>query len=48
MKELSMIIGSDERQTSILNELKIELGEVEIKRVDKSKTLGVIIDERLI
>ena len=42
-----MIIGSKQRLTNITNEPKSELGEAEIKRVDKSKTLGVIIDEQL-
>ena len=42
-----MIIGSKQRLTNITNDPKIELGEAEIKRVDKSKTLGVIIDEHL-
>ena len=41
------IIGSKQRLTNITNDPKIELGEAEIKRVDKSKTLGVIIDEHL-
>ena len=42
-----MIIGSKQRLTNITNDKKIELGEAEIKRVDTSKTLGVIIDEHL-
>ena len=42
-----MIIGSKQRLTNITNDPKIELGEAEIKRVDKSKALGVIIDEHL-
>ena len=42
-----MIIGSKQRLTNITNDPKIELGEAEIKRVEKSKTLGVIIDEHL-
>ena len=42
-----MIIGSKQRLTNITNDPKIELGELEIKRVDKSKTLGVTIDEHL-
>ena len=42
-----MIIGSKQRLTNITNDPKIELGEAEIKRVDKSKTLGVTIDEHL-
>ena len=42
-----MIIGSKQRFTNIVNDPKIELEEAEIKRVDKSKTLCVIIDEHL-
>ena len=42
-----MIIGSKQRPTAVTNDSKIELGQAEIKRVDKSKTLGVIIDEHL-
>ena len=42
-----MIIGSKQRLTNITNDPRIELGEAEIKRVDKSKTLGVTIDEHL-
>ena len=42
-----MITGSKQRLTNITNDPKIELGEAEIKRVDKSKTLGVTIDEHL-
>ena len=42
-----MIIGSKQRLINITNDPKIELGEAEIKRVDKSKTLGVTIDEHL-
>ena len=42
-----MIKGSKQRLTNITNDPEIELGEAEIKRVDKSKTLGVIIDEHL-
>ena len=42
-----MIIGSKQHLTNITNGPKIELGEAEIKRVHKSKTLGVIIDEQL-
>ena len=34
-----MIIGSKQRLTNIVNDPKIGLGEAEIKRVDKSKTL---------
>ena len=42
-----MIIGSKQRLSNITNDPKFELGEAEIKRVDKSKTLGVTIDEHL-
>ena len=42
-----MIIGSKQRLTNITNDPRIALGEAEIKRVDKSKTLGVTIDEHL-
>ena len=42
-----MIIGSKQRLTIIVNDPKIELGEAEIKRADKSKTLGVITDKHL-
>ena len=44
-----MIIESQQRLTNITITIqKIELGEAEIKLVDKSKTLGVTIDEHLI
>ena len=42
-----MIIGSRQRISNKIGDPKIELVESEIKRVHKSKTLGVIIDERL-
>ena len=42
-----MIIRSKQHLPNITNDPKIELGEAEIKRVDKSKTLGVTIDEHL-
>ena len=42
-----MIIGSKQPLTNIVSGPKIELGEAEIKRVDKSNALGVIIDEHL-
>ena len=44
-----MIIGSRQRISNlVLTEPKIELGESVIKRVHKSKNLGVIIDEHLL
>ena len=44
-----MIIGSRQRISNlVLTDHKIELGESVIKRVHKSKTLGVIIDEHLL
>ena len=42
-----MIIGSRQRISNLVTDPKIELGESVIKRVHKSKTLGVIIDEHL-
>ena len=42
-----MIIGSRQRIPNIITDPKIELGESVIKRVNKSKTLGIIIDEHL-
>ena len=42
-----MIIGSRKRISNIITDLKIELGESVIKRDNKSKTLGIIIDEHL-
>ena len=39
-----MIIGSPKRISNIITDPKIELGESVIKRVNKSKTLGIIID----
>ena len=42
-----MIIGSRQRISHITTDPKIELGESVIKRVNKSKTLGIIIDEHL-
>ena len=43
-----MIIGSRQRISNLVTDPKIELGESVIKRVHKSKTLGVIIDEHLL
>ncbi len=43
-----MIIGSRQRISNLITDPKIELGESVIKRVHKSKTLGVIIDEHLL
>jgi hypothetical protein len=42
-----MIIGSKQRLANIINDPQIELGEATIKRVNKSKTLGVVIDDHL-
>ena len=42
-----MIIGSRQRISNIITGPKIELGGSVIKRVNKSKTLGIIIDEHL-
>ena len=42
-----MTVCNSTALTNITNDPKIELGEAEIKRVDKSKTLGVTIDEHL-
>lgn len=42
-----MIIGSRQRLSNIINDPKIQLGETTIKRVNHSKTLGVVVDEQL-
>ena len=42
-----MIIGSRQHISNIITDPKIELGESVIKRVNKCKTLGIIIDEHL-
>jgi hypothetical protein len=42
-----MIIGSKQHLANIINDPQIELGEATIKRVNKSKTLGVVIDDHL-
>ena len=42
-----MKIGSKQRLANIINDPQIELGEAAIKRVNKSKTLGVVIDDHL-
>ena len=42
-----IIIGSRQRISNILTDPKIELGESAIKRVNKSKTIGIVIDEHL-
>ena len=42
-----MIIGSKQRLANIINDPQIELGEATIKQVNKSKTLGVVIDDHL-
>ena len=41
-----MIIGSQQHISNIITDPKIELGKSVIKRVNKSKTLGTIIDEQ--
>ena len=43
-----MIIGPRQRISNLVTDPKIELGESIIKRVHKSKTLSVIIDEHLL
>ena len=43
-----MIIGSRQRISNLVTDPEIELGESVIKRVHKSKNLGVIIDEHLL
>ena len=42
-----MIVGSRQRISNILTDPIVKLGDSTIKRVDKSKTLGVIVDEHL-
>ncbi len=42
-----MIVGSRQRISNILTDPIIKLGDSKIERVNKSKTLGVIIDEHL-
>ena len=42
-----MTIGSRQRISNIITDSKIELGESVIKRINKSKTLGIISDEHL-
>ena len=42
-----MIVGSRQRSSDTLDAPKIELGVSTVKRVIKTKTLGVIIDEKL-
>ena len=42
-----MIIGSKQRLANIINDPQMELGEATIKRVNKSKTLGAVIDDHL-
>jgi hypothetical protein len=42
-----IIIGTKQRLANIINDPQIELGEATIKRVNKSKTLGVVIDDHL-
>ena len=39
-----MIIGSRQRISNIITDPKIELGVSVIKMVNKSKTLGIVID----
>ncbi len=43
-----IIIGSRQRISNLVTDPKVELGKSVIKRVHKSKTLGVIIDEHLL
>jgi hypothetical protein len=40
-----MIVGSRQRISNILTDPIVKLGDSTIKRVNKSKTLGVIVDE---
>ena len=42
-----MIIGSQQRISNIITDPKIELGKSVMKRVNKSKTLGIVMDEHL-
>ena len=42
-----MIVGSRPRLNKINNDLEIELGGNNIKRVKETKTLGVIVDDQL-
>ncbi len=42
-----MFVGSRQRISNILTDPIIKLGDSKIERVNKSKTLGVIIDEHL-
>ena len=42
-----MIVGSRQRISNILTDPIVKLGDSTIKRVNKSKTLGVIVDEHL-
>ena len=43
-----MIVGSRQRISNILTDPIVKLGDSTIKRVNKSKTLGVIVDEHLL
>ena len=42
-----MIVGSRQRISNILTDHIVKFGDSTIKRVNKSKTLGVIVDEHL-
>jgi hypothetical protein len=42
-----MIVGSRQRISNILTDPIVKFGDSTIKRVNKSKTLGVIVDEHL-
>ena len=47
LKTEYMIVGSRQRLSQLPTNLKIEVGGSTIKRVNKTKTLGVIVDEHL-
>ena len=42
-----MIVGSRQRLGKIDSDPEIKLGETNIKRVKKTKTLGIVLDENL-
>ena len=42
-----MIVGSSQKLGKIHDETDIRLGDIKIKKVSETKTLGVIVDDQL-
>ena len=42
-----MIIGSRQKLSQVINELVLTIGSESLSRVSSTKTLGVVVDERI-